>query len=152
MKALSLFFSLVLLVGCGGPTSRCLVSPLSGTLVANGKPVEGVKVTRRYHSHWYKDKVEEVAHTDDKGYFAFKGVWKRALIDVLHQPVVEEQLIVEHNQTNCVVLNLAKLNYDTFGELTSASEQDKRRLTKQDGTLYFKYDLDLDKAPLGAPQ
>src|SRR5437899_2930988 len=147
MKTLPLLVILVLFVGCGGPTSHCLVSPLSGTLVANGKPVAGAKVTRRYHSHWYKDQVEEVVRTDAKGYFEFKGAWKKAVVEVLHQPVIEEQVIVEHNSTNYTVLDVTKMNYDSFGELSDVSQQDKSRLSKQDGRLYFKYDLDLDKVP-----
>jgi Domain of unknown function (DUF6795) len=152
MKTLPLLTILVLLVGCGGPTKRCLVSPLSGTLVANGKPVEGAKVTRKYHSHWYKNQVEEVVRTDAKGQFEFEGAWKRAAVDVLHQPVVEEQVIVERDGTNCTVLDVTKMNYDDFGELQDVSQKDKSRLSKQEGRLCFKFDLDLDKVPIGRSQ
>lgn len=143
---------LVLFVGCGGPTTRCLVSPLSGTIVADGKPVEGAKVTRKYHSHWYNKEVEEVVHTNGEGFFEFKGAWKKALIDVVHQPVIQQLVIVEHNGTNCTVFDVPKLNYDVFGELKAVSQQDKTRLSKQSGKLYFKYDLDLDKLPIGRPR
>src|SRR4029453_17070744 len=95
MKSIPLLIILVLMVGCGGPTKRCLVSPLSGTLVADGKPVEGAKVTRRYHSHWYNKHVEDVVRTDAKGYFEFKDAWKRAPVNVPHQPVIEKGGVVK---------------------------------------------------------
>ena len=122
MKPIPLLVILVLMVGCGG--RRCLVSPLSGTLVADGKPVEGAKVTRRYHSHWYNKHVEDVVRTDAKGYFEFNDVWKRAPVNVPHQPVIEQVVVVEYNGTKHTVMNLTKLNYERFGELTAVQFED----------------------------
>lgn len=153
MKSILLFIFVLLLIGCGRPANRCLVSPLSGTLEANGKPVVGAKVTRRYHSHWYKDQVEDVVQTDAKGYFEFKGAWKKAVVDVLHQPVIEEQVIVEYSGTNYSVMEVTKMNYDSFGEMWAVQNQDpergKDRLTKKDDKLYLKFDLVTEKVPIG---
>ena len=156
MKSIPLLVILVLMVGCGGPTKRCLVSPLSGTLVADGKPVEGAKVTRSYHSHWYNKHVEDVVRTDVKGYFEFKGAWKQAVVDVPHQPVIEQVVVVEYNGTNRTVMNLTKLNYESFGELKAVQFEDpahgKDRLSEKEGKLYLKFDLNLEKVPIGKPR
>ena len=149
MKFVPLFIVLLLIVGCGGPVKRCLVSPLAGTVSVDGKPVAGAKVTRKYYSHWYNEHVETVTHTDAKGYFEFAGVWKSAAVDVMHQPVIEEQVVVEHNSTNYTVLDVTKMNYDSFGELSDIPDHDKAHLSKQDGKLCLKYDLDVDRVPIG---
>lgn len=155
MKSI-LLLPFLLLIGCGGPTKRCLVSPLSGKIVANGVPVEGAKVTRKYYSNWYADRVETVTVTDDKGHFAFEGAWKKALMNVPHQAVVHVEVIVENKGTNRTVLDLTKLSYANFGELQTVQDQDpergKDRLKERDGKLYLEYDLELDKLPIGKPR
>lgn len=153
MKSLPLIVVVLLMAGCGGPVKRCLVSPLSGTIVTNGTPVAGATVTRKYHSDWYNKDVVTVTHTDDKGSFSFDGAWKKAAVDVLHQPVIHEEVIVEYNGTNQTVMDLTKMDYDSFGEVWAAGMQDpehgKERLIKKDGKLYFKFDLSLEKVPIG---
>jgi hypothetical protein len=156
MKSIPFLFVLLPMIGCGGPAKRCLVSPLSGTIVANGKPVDGATVTRNYHSHWYKEDVETVTHTDANGNFEFDGAWKNAAVDVLHQPVVEEQIVVEHKGKTYTVFVVTKMNYECFGELSARGLRDpkdgKDRLSKQNEKLYLKYDLESDKIPIGRLQ
>jgi hypothetical protein len=141
------------LAGCGGPTKRCLVSALSGTILANGTPVHGATVTRRYYSHWYNNHVESTTHTDTAGNFTFDAVWKSAVADIMHEPVVEEEVVVERDGKTYIILNINKRNYDLLGELDAvrfATEgPDKDRFTKQDGTLCLKYVLDADNDPIG---
>jgi len=119
----------------------------------DGKPVEGAKVTRKYYSHWYKEHVETVTHTDTNGYFEFGGAWKHAIVGVLHQPVIEEEVVVEYNNTNHTVFEVAKMDYESFGELSAVQNRDrehgKDRLIKKDGKLFLKFDLDSDKVPIG---
>lgn len=153
IKSLPYLIVLMLMIGCGDAKNRCLVSPLSGALVASGKPVDGAKVTRRYHSHWYNQQIEEVVRTDAKGYFVFPGAWKKAVINLPHQPVIQVTVVVEYHGTNRTVLDVGKMNYDALGELWTIQhldpEREKDRLSKQDGRLHLKFDLDLDKVPIG---
>ena len=148
MKSIPLFIVMLIVVGCSGPTKRCLVSPLSGTIVTNGMPVEGATVTRSYYSHWYDKQVVTVTQTDANGDFKFDGVWKKVLVGALHQPVIEEEMIVELNGKKYKVFNVIKMDYDTLSEISL----DKKRLSQKAGKLYFKFDLDLEKSPIGRPQ
>ena len=145
----------LLLAGCG-PTKRCLVSPLSGTVVAHGKPVAGAKVTRKYYSDWYKDQVETVIRTDTNGFFEFQGAWKTALVNILHQPVIQEEVVVEYDGTNYPAWNVTKMDYELLGELSDTQLRtlngDMDRFGKQGGKLYLRIDVDLKKARAGEKQ
>jgi hypothetical protein len=96
-----------------------------------------------------------VTHTDARGHFEFEGAWKRAVVDLLHQPVVHEEVFVEYNSTNHAVLDVTKMDYDSFGELYAVHLHDpsrEDRLSKKNEKLYLKFDLDSDKAPIGRPR
>ena len=93
-----------------------------------------------------------MAHTDADGYFEIAGVWKTAPVDILHQPVIEEKVFVGYKGTNYTVLDLTKMDYAKLGELPGVpgdSDHDKNRLIAQDGILYFKFDLEMEKVPIG---
>lgn len=143
----------VMITGCGGAKKRCLVSPMTGTLLANGKPVADAKVSLKHHSHWYAERVEEFAHTDANGRFEFKGAWKKALINVPHQPVIRIEVTAEYHGTNRLVLEIGKLNYELLGELTTLRQTDpefeKSRLSSREQKLHLTFDLDRDQAPIG---
>jgi hypothetical protein len=153
MKQIPLFAALLLIVGCGPPVKRCLVSPLWGRIVSNGVPVVGATVTRKYYSHWYKEQVENVTHTDAGGYFDFDGAWKKAIADLLHQPVIEEKIVIESQGKVYTVLDVTKMDYDKFGELEHVQSEKaapgKERLLNQDGKLYLRFDLALNNVPIG---
>lgn len=151
MRFIPLFIVVLLMVGCGGPAKLCLVSPLSGTIITKGAPVEGAKVTLKYS--YKKEIVETVAYTDAKGYFQFEGVWKKVMVQIAHQPVIEQKVVVEHSGNSHTVLDVTKMDYDGFGEMWEVQYQDpkhgKDRLIKKDGRLYFTFDLGFEKVPIG---
>jgi hypothetical protein len=159
-KAFGILFTLLVLylAGCG-PQNRCLVSPLTGTVIANGKPVIGATVTRRFHSLYYEKQVEAATKTDAQGLFAFAGVWKWAPINILHQPVIEEEVTIEYNGKAYTALKCTKMDYKNLGEFDAVQfdamrDRDpslaKPRLSKQEGKLYLK--CDLDSLPFRKPQ
>lgn len=100
------------------PSLRCLVSPIRGELKVGDAPASHIKIVRRYYSHWYEKKIEDSTYTDSGGRFQFAGVWKPAAVTLLHQPVIEIEVLAEYGNDKPILLfGVTKMEYSRLGEL-----------------------------------
>ena len=100
------------------PSLRCLVSPIRGELSVGECPASNIKIVRRYYSYWYDERKEDYTYTDNAGRFEFSGAWKPSLVMVLHQPVINIEVLAEY-QTGAPLrlFHVTKMDYSRLGEL-----------------------------------
>lgn len=101
---------------------RVLASEVEGRLVADaeGTPVSGATVVRRWKWAWTGAEGEDRTTTDADGRFRFPEVTGRSLTAgiVPHEPSVDQDFTVElgSDRPPLLILGLQKSNYDPDGE------------------------------------
>lgn len=98
---------------------RCLFSPIEGTVLLNGKPVENVKVIKEYDWANKNKEGKEITRTNSDGYFSFPALYDRSVFTSLmpHEPLVLQYIMFEHNGNEYLGWRYSKGNYEEGGEL-----------------------------------
>ncbi len=93
---LLLLLLMLTMSGCSIISFNKLTTDVTGVVLLNGQPVDGAVIQFHADSGWYgKWKARAVA-TDDHGRFTVPQ-WRNTRVLVLvHQPVIHQQLIIEH--------------------------------------------------------
>lgn len=95
-----------------------LFSAVEGQVLDHGQPIRQAHVRRRYHWTWGGKTYEEVTTTDDDGRFHFPIAKQRMLWGwiLVHQPVISQDIIIEHGGQSYIGWKFTKMNYDDQGE------------------------------------
>ncbi|WP_431260843.1 DUF6795 domain-containing protein [Roseateles chitinivorans] len=96
-----------------------LFSAVEGTVLMEGKPVEGLEVQQTWSWHWGEKKGSAVTRTDAQGRFHFPVVTGRSITGSLlpHQPVIEQSILFVHQGKVIDGWSHGKDNYEDQGEL-----------------------------------
>lgn len=96
-----------------------LFSEVNGTVLLDGKPVQGVEVRQDYHWHWGELKRSHTVTSDAQGRFRFAEVtgtsWTANLLP--HEPVVMQALTLRYQGKEHRGWLMYKHNYDRLGEV-----------------------------------
>ena len=95
---------------------RCFFTEVEGTILADGQPVREATVSQYYRSHWYDNPTTNTTTTDDQGVFSFPEASQFGFLTLLHQPVIEQELVVNLGHTNLLFWDYGKMNYAVGGE------------------------------------
>lgn len=95
-----------------------LFSPVSGKLVAAGKPLAGVTVKRWYKGGYSSKEATDITQTDPNGQFSFPVATFSSLMAgiVPHEPVVTQRVFVVVDGQDVQVYGMVKHNYELNGE------------------------------------
>jgi len=97
-----------------------IFSEVDGTVLMEGKPVSGAKVTRTAD---YKDKIHtDTVVTDDQGRFHFDDIYTHSLR--LSETVIFQKIIIEYDGKDYLAWELTKRNEQRFGELNDPATPD----------------------------
>jgi hypothetical protein len=95
-----------------------LFSEVHGTVVMNGKPVQGAELIET--AEWSGNKSPpQRAVTDEKGVFSFPAIQHSAGLRrlITAQPNVWQEILINYQGVQYVAWKYGKLNYDANGEL-----------------------------------
>ncbi|MGE8217989.1 Nickel uptake substrate-specific transmembrane region [compost metagenome] len=96
-----------------------LFSEVHGTVLLDGKPVQGVEVEQDYHWRWGGQKRTTTVTTDAQGRFHFAEVtgrsWTAGLLP--HEPVIVQRITLRYQGKEHKGWFMAKHNYDRLGEV-----------------------------------
>lgn len=75
----------------------CLFSNFEGTLMFDGKPASGAKITRKMSiDRSYEFKIEEEVTADEKGEFSFPSYWDKVNVPLLGEFHVRQEVLVSY--------------------------------------------------------
>lgn len=86
-----------MLLGKSTPKTYVISSPLSGVLMADGKPLANTPFTRKLRWNGNEDGVMQQFTTDAQGHFSLPAHEEELALGALEEFVGKTDLIVEHN-------------------------------------------------------
>lgn len=100
----------------------CLFSEVNGRLLLNGQPAAGATVEREYYWRWGEKNYKDTVVADSDGRFHFPVATGRTLFGMLmiHQPVIEQKMKVDHQGKSYDIWEFMKMDYDFDSELARA--------------------------------
>jgi len=98
-----------------------IFSEVDGTVLMNGKPVSGAKVTQTAD---YKDKIHSFTTiTDDQGRFHFDDIYTYSLR--LSETAILQKIVIDYDGKEYLAWKLMKRHEHRFGELNDESTNEK---------------------------
>lgn len=107
---------------------KCMFSAVEGTVLSDGKPVEGALVKRVYLWGDNDEKKDDYTQTDAKGKFSMPAIYSNSLsvsLLPLHEPEVIQDISIEYRGKEYFAWSFTKVNYELGGE----QEMNPLRLT-----------------------
>ncbi|WP_188688555.1 DUF6795 domain-containing protein [Bowmanella pacifica] len=98
---------------------KCMFSAVEGTVLSDGKPVEGVKVKRRYLWGAAEEEKIDYTTTNSAGRFSFPALYSSSLsvsLLPLHEAGVNQYIIFEYDNKEFDGWSFRKRNYELGGE------------------------------------
>jgi hypothetical protein len=107
----------------------CLFSPVKGKVVLKGQPVVGAVIERSYDWAWKNQKGRDETTTDQNGEFSLPAIYGTMVLGSVlpHEPVIEQDIMINHEGTSYKAWHCYKREYEEFGELRG--ELGKRPIT-----------------------
>lgn len=96
-----------------------LFSTVSGVVLNHGAPIAGAVIKRKVYWSWKNENISDQTTTDARGRFEFPPIWRRSLLGAIlpHEPVVEQEILIEHDGRQYVAWRYNKRTYDENDEL-----------------------------------
>ncbi|WP_369941003.1 DUF6795 domain-containing protein [Xanthomonas medicagonis] len=96
-----------------------LFSEVEGTVLLDGKPVQGVEIEQAYHWHWKDRQGTKNAKTDMLGRFHLPAVTDTSLTASLmpHEPVIGQRITLRYQGREHKGWVFTKHNYEASGEV-----------------------------------
>lgn len=96
-----------------------LFSEVEGTVLSNGQPVAGARVTRETNWRWKDKTFNEEVTTGADGTFRFPELARSSLITSLlpHEPYITQTILIHHGGRSYDAWLNSKRNYDRNSEL-----------------------------------
>ncbi|HEX7690446.1 MAG TPA: DUF6795 domain-containing protein [Burkholderiaceae bacterium] len=93
-------------------------SAMKGRVLMNGQPVVGAVLTREYFWHWPNQKGSDRAKTNAAGEFSFPAIERRMILGMVlpHEPVIEQEMTIEHNGSSYQAWAHFKRDYEPNDE------------------------------------
>jgi hypothetical protein len=103
----------------------CLFSPVKGKVVNKGQLVVGAVIERSYDWAWKDQKGHDQTETDQNGEFSLPAIYGTMILGSVlpHEPVIEQDIIINHEGTAYKAWHCYKREYDEFGELRGVLKQ-----------------------------
>lgn len=102
-----------------GGLGKVMFSAVQGVVLKDGKPLPGVKVVRTFNWAWNDATQKDEAITDTSGKFRFETAKRISLITSIfpHEPVIDQEIIIHHENKKYTAWFFAKRDYEENGEL-----------------------------------